>query len=53
MMYMSDDTAPGHRPAVSVLTTAGLVAALAGVVYLGILPGGLLSIAADSVASIF
>lgn len=53
MMYMSDDTAPGHRPAVSAMTTVGLLLALAGVIYLGVLPGGLLSIAADSVASIF
>jgi len=53
MMYMSDDTAPGHRPAVSAMTTVGLLVALAGVIYLGVLPGGLLSIAADSVASIF
>jgi hypothetical protein len=35
------------------VTTAGLLVALAGVIYLGILPGGLLSIAAQSVASIF
>lgn len=53
MMYMSDETAPEHRPAVSGLTVAGLLIALVGVIYLGILPGGLLSIAADSVASIF
>jgi NADH-quinone oxidoreductase subunit N len=53
MMYMSDETAPEHRPAVSAMTTAGLLIALAGVIYLGVLPGGLLSIAADSVASIF
>jgi NADH-quinone oxidoreductase subunit N len=53
MMYMSDDTAPEHRPAVSAVTTAGLLIALAGVIYLGVLPGGLLSIAAESVASIF
>lgn len=53
MMYMSDETAPEHRPAVSAMTTAGLLIALAGVIYLGVLPGGLLSIAAESVASIF
>jgi len=53
MMYMSDDTAPEHRPAVSPVTMVGLVIALIGVIYLGILPGGLLSVAADSVASIF
>jgi len=53
MMYMSDETAPEHRPAVSAVTTAGLLLALIAVIYLGVLPGGLLSIAADSVASIF
>ncbi len=53
MMYMSDETAPEGRPAVSPVTTVGLVVAFAGVLYLGVLPGGLLSLAADSVASIF
>jgi NADH-quinone oxidoreductase subunit N len=53
MMYMSDDHAPEHRPVVSRITTFGLLLALAGVIYLGMLPGRLLSIAADSVASIF
>lgn len=53
MMYMSDETAPEHRPAVSGVTAAGLLLALIAVIYLGVLPGGLLSIAADSVASIF
>jgi NADH-quinone oxidoreductase subunit N len=53
MMYMSDERAPEHRPAVSAITTAGLLIALAGVLYLGVLPGRLLSIAAESVASIF
>jgi NADH-quinone oxidoreductase subunit N len=53
MMYMSDETAPEHRPAVSMVTTAGLLIALAGVIYLGVLPGGLMSLAAQSVASIF
>jgi len=38
---------------VSAITTAGLLIALAGVLYLGVLPGGLLKIAAESVASIF
>ncbi len=53
MMYMSDETAPEHRPKVSAITTAGLLIALAGVLSLGVLPGGLLKIAAESVASIF
>jgi hypothetical protein len=52
-MYMSDEAAPENRPAVSPITTAGLLIALAGVLYLGVLPGRLLSIAAESVASIF
>ncbi len=53
MMYMSDEHAPENRPAVSRITAGGLLIALGGVIYLGILPGRLLSIAADSVASIF
>jgi len=53
MMYMSDEHAPEHRPVVSGITAFGLLLALAGVIYLGVLPGRLLSIAADSVASIF
>jgi NADH-quinone oxidoreductase subunit N len=53
MMYMVDDAAPGHRPAVPVPVLVGLVLAVLGVFYLGVLPGELLSIAADSVASIF
>jgi NADH-quinone oxidoreductase subunit N len=53
MMYMSDETAAEHRPVVAGVTVAGLLVALAGVLYLGILPGRLLSIAAQSVTSIF
>jgi NADH-quinone oxidoreductase subunit N len=53
MMYMSDEHAPEHRPVVSRITTFGLLLALAGVIYLGVLPGRLLSLAAESVASIF
>lgn len=53
MMYMSDETAPEHRPAVPGLTVVGLLLALLAVFYLGVLPGGLMSVAADSVASIF
>ena len=52
-MYMSDEHAPGHRPAVPAVALAGMVIALAAVFYLGVLPGRLLSIAADSVTSIF
>ncbi len=53
MMYMVDEAAPGRRPAVPVMVAVGLVVAVAGVFYLGVLPGRLLSIAASSVASIF
>jgi NADH-quinone oxidoreductase subunit N len=53
MMYMVDEAAPGHRPAVPVMVTVGLLVAVGGVFYLGVLPGQLLSIAANSVASIF
>jgi NADH-quinone oxidoreductase subunit N len=53
MMYMSEETAPEHRPVVAGVTVAGLLVALAGVLYFGILPGRLLSFAAQSVTSIF
>jgi NADH-quinone oxidoreductase subunit N len=53
MMYMSDEQAPAHRPPVPALAMAGLVIALIGVFYLGILPGSVLAAAADSVSSIF
>ena len=53
MMYMADEKATGHRPAVSSLAMAGMVIAVVAVFYLGILPGQLLSIAANSVAGIF
>ena len=52
-MYMTEDRAPARRPTAPVVATAGMLLALAAVLYLGILPGRLLSIAADSVASIF
>ena len=52
-MYMSDETAPGNRPRVPAVALAGMLLALVGVLYLGVLPGGLLSLAADSVKSIF
>jgi NADH-quinone oxidoreductase subunit N len=52
-MYMTDEPAAGRRPAVSAAAMAGIVIAMAGVLYLGILPGSLLALAADSVASIF
>jgi NADH-quinone oxidoreductase subunit N len=52
-MYMTEDEAPGHRPAVPALALTGIVIALTAVFYLGVLPGRLISIAAASVASIF
>ena len=51
-MYMTEEKAPGHRPAVPVLALAGMMIAMVAVFYLGVLPGRLLSIAADSVASL-
>ncbi len=53
MMYMAPDRTPGHRPAVPKVAMAGLLLALAAVFYLGLLPGRLLSVVAESVASIF
>jgi NADH-quinone oxidoreductase subunit N len=53
MMYMTDEQAPGHRPKVPAIALAGMLIALAAVFYLGVLPGRLLSLAANSVASIF
>jgi NADH-quinone oxidoreductase subunit N len=53
MMYMTDERAPAHRPVPSALAVTGMVIAVAVVFYLGILPGRLLTIAADSVKSIF
>jgi NADH-quinone oxidoreductase subunit N len=53
MMYMTDEQAPGHRPAVPAIALAGMLIALAAVFYLGVLPGRLLQLAASSVASIF
>ena len=53
MMYMVDQRAPGHRPLPSRLALAGMLIAVALVFYLGVLPGRLIAIATDSVASIF
>jgi hypothetical protein len=52
-MYMTEERSPGRRPAAPAVATAGMLIALVAVFYLGVLPGRLLSIAADSVASIF
>ncbi len=46
-------SAPGHRPAAPRMALAGMLIALVAVLYLGVLPGRLLSIAKASVASIF
>jgi NADH-quinone oxidoreductase subunit N len=51
-MYMSEESRPA-RPAVPRVAMAGMVIALLAVFYLGVLPGRLLSVAVDSVASIF
>jgi NADH-quinone oxidoreductase subunit N len=53
MMYMVEDKAPGHRPAVPRVALAGMLIAAATVFYFGIMPGSLLRVAAESVASIF
>ena len=53
MMYMTDEKAPNHRPALPAIALAGLLIALVAVLYLGVLPGQLLALAKDSVASIF
>ena len=53
MMYMTEERAPNHRPAVPRIAMAGLILAVAAALYLGVLPGQLLAAAADSVASIF
>jgi NADH-quinone oxidoreductase subunit N len=52
-MYMSDERSPGQRPAVSSFAVLGLTLAVVAVFYLGVLPGPLLAIAAESVTSIF
>ena len=53
MMYFVEDKTPSRRPAVPPVAMAGMLVALAVVFYLGIMPGALLRVAADSVASIF
>jgi NADH-quinone oxidoreductase subunit N len=52
VMYMSEEDAPGLRPALAPMALVGLILALAGVLYLGILPGDLLKLASDSAALI-
>jgi NADH-quinone oxidoreductase subunit N len=53
MMYMTDERAAGHRPMAPRIALAGMLVALVAVFYLGVLPGGLLAVAKNSVASIF
>jgi NADH-quinone oxidoreductase subunit N len=53
MMYMTDEKAPGDRPIAPRVAMAGLLIALVTVFYLGVLPGQVLALARDSVASIF
>ncbi|MEZ5317318.1 MAG: NADH-quinone oxidoreductase subunit N [Vicinamibacterales bacterium] len=52
-MYMAEERTTGHRPSVPGVALTGMVIALVVVFYLGIVPGELLSLAADSVSSIF
>lgn len=52
-MYMAEEHAAAHRPRMPAIAAAGVVLALAAVLYLGVLPGRLLSIAAESVTAIF
>ena len=53
MMYMTDEKAPGNRPATPKVALAGMLIALAAVFYLGVMPGDLLRIAQDSVELFF
>lgn len=52
-MYMAEERAPGQRPAPPPFAVVGILLALVLVFYLGVLPGDLMSVAADSVSSIF
>lgn len=53
MMYMVDEKVTEPRPAVPRVAMAGLVIAMLAVLYLGVQPGGLLSVAVDSISAIF
>src|SRR5690606_19121056 len=53
-MYMADeDGVVAARPVAPAVAVTGMVVALIAVFYLGVLPGRLMSIAAQSVAGIF
>src|SRR6185295_11037453 len=51
-MYMTEETAPGHRPRTPVMALAGMLVAVIAVFYLGVLPGSLLTLAGQSVGTI-
>ena len=53
MMYMTDDHAPGQRPAAPRIALAGMLIVVFAVFYLGVLPGELLSVAKASVTNLF
>jgi NADH-quinone oxidoreductase subunit N len=53
MMYMTEPHDAGQRPAVPRLAAVGMLIAVVLVFYLGVMPGQLIALAADSVASIF
>jgi hypothetical protein len=53
MMYMTGTTAPATFPAVPKIAAAALLVSAIIVVYLGILPTRLLSLAAASIGTIF
>ena len=52
-MYMVDEKAPGRRPSLPPFAMVGLLLAVASVLYLGVMPGQVLRLAADAVAAIF
>lgn len=53
MMYMTERDARPVPPAVSRAALAGLVATVAGVLYLGVLPSAVIELAAASISTIF
>jgi NADH-quinone oxidoreductase subunit N len=53
MMYMTDRDARPVPPPISAVAMAGLVVAMIGVLYLGVLPSRLIDIAQQSITTIF
>jgi NADH-quinone oxidoreductase subunit N len=53
VMYMTENESAARRPAAPALAMAGLIVALIAVFYLGVVPGELIAIARQSVATIF